>query len=37
MTATATEVSPEIKKGRKYDQVLEGARAVFLQIGRAHV
>ena len=33
MTATATEVSPEIKKGRKYDQVLEGARAVFLRDG----
>ncbi|MEM1364077.1 MAG: TetR/AcrR family transcriptional regulator [Pseudomonadota bacterium] len=33
MTATVTTIRPEIKKGRKFDQVLEGAREVFMRDG----
>lgn len=31
--ALMTELSPTIRKGRKYDQVLEGARSVFMSDG----
>ncbi|MEL7013930.1 MAG: TetR/AcrR family transcriptional regulator [Pseudomonadota bacterium] len=33
MTAPVTTIRPEIKKGRKFDQVLEGAREVFMRDG----
>lgn len=33
MVATPAEINPDIKKGRKFDQVLEGARDIFLRDG----
>ena len=33
MTMPARSPAPEPKKGRKYDQVIRGARSVFMQDG----